>query len=130
MKRLLIIVMLLLIPVIGLSQDFRFVSWQEVNYLSEDGALLRYDKLEHLVGSFGLAATFSQISAEHGWKYALLCGFIWEIKDGLMDYEIYGEWGGEGCDLYGDFVADGVGIALWNGLGWIWDAIFGGGGDD
>jgi hypothetical protein len=107
------------------AQDFRFVSWEDVDYLSENGAILRYDKLEHLVGSMGLCGMLEFYSEEHGWKYALLAGLLWELKDGFYEYETYGSYGGEGFDFFGDLVCDGIGVAIWRGLSWIWDSIFG-----
>ena len=126
MKKLILITLIIFACSITVqAQDFRFVSWEDVDWCSENGYYFQYDKLEHLVGSMGLAAAFGYLSEEHGWKYALLAGLLWELKDGFFEYEIYGEWGGEGFDLFGDFVADGIGVGIWKGLCWVWDSIFG-----
>ena len=41
----------------------------------------------------------------------LLAGLAWEIKDGLMDYHVYGWFGGDGFS-WRDLVADAVGIII------------------
>ena len=126
MKKLILIIAILFACSFTLqAQDFRFVSWEDVDYYSTSGYFFEYDKLDHLVGSMGLCAAFEFLSEEHGWKYALLCGVLWEVKDGFFDCEVYGDWGGEGFDLFGDLAADAAGIGIWKGLCWVWDAIMG-----
>ena len=69
----------------------KFLKWSDDRWKSEQGSILKYDKLEHfLLGFIGLFSTlffFSYI----GFWYCLIIweslGIGWEIKDGLFTYD-------------------------------------------
>lgn len=82
----------------------RWLKWSEDKWLSTQGTVLKHDKLEHFFGSAGLALFFNP------WVVIGL-GIAWEIKDGLMKWEKFGWWGGEGVS-WKDLVADISGVAL------------------
>ncbi len=90
----------------------RWLNWKDDKWFSTQGAILRYDKPEHAVVSAILAyiATFL-MPLLIACIVILLIGFIWEYKDGLMDWEKYGWWGGEGFS-WKDLIADFVGIGI------------------
>lgn len=43
--------------------------------------------------------------------YVLVAGALWEVKDGLVPYELWGKLGGEGVS-YQDFIRDASGVAV------------------
>lgn len=121
--------MLLLIPMFAFGQEFRALGYDTDSFKSTNGTIYRYDKVEHFVGSAVLTHTLMYISDEKGWKYALLAGLAWELKDGFVPYEKYGKWGGEGFspkDLLAD--ASGVLTGYLFHKGWHWLTKKGGGG--
>ena len=108
----------LLISLILFLWGFVGISWY---YKAFNVSIIRFpdkykyfsiDKFEHLIAAFVgtlLLLVFSNISILEGALWALLWGIVWEIKDGLLDYEIYGYWGGEGYDAI-DLQYDMIGI--------------------
>ncbi len=93
-------------------KKLRWLNWKDDKWLSPHGAILHYDKMEHLLASAALAyvGTFF-IPLLMACIVALLIGFLWEYKDGLMPYEKYGWFGGEGFS-WKDLIADFVGIVI------------------
>lgn len=97
---------------VGDIMSYRWVPWSRDKWLSTSGAILHYDKLEHLLISAILtyvATLFMPIA--FACILTLFIGYLWEVKDGYMPYEIYGWWGGEGFS-WKDLIADSVGIAI------------------
>ncbi len=82
-------------------------------WLSTDGALLRYDKAEHLLGTFALTFFLYRVSMNqtNAFISALIFGFSWEVKDSFFPCEVYGWIGGDGAD-WKDFTADVIGAVL------------------
>lgn len=105
MKKLIILLVFVSFPVFA---QFRIA---DDHWDSKQGTVLKHDKLEHFAVSSGLTIGLQILDKKNGWKYALLSGFLWEIKDGLMPYEKYGEFGGEGFSSK-DLIADAVGVFI------------------
>jgi hypothetical protein len=53
----------------------------------------------------------TEIDHKYGWKYALLAGFLWEVKDGFICWQKYGAIGGDGFS-YKDYTADFAGMII------------------
>ncbi len=65
----------------------KFLPWSQDFWLSREGSVLPYDKLEHYLIAF--IATFTGIFAMGLYPYAViavvfLLGIGWEIRDGLV----------------------------------------------
>ena len=69
------------------------------------------DKLAHLFGTYFLVDVLHFFSPL-AWLLAFVLGFAWEVKDGILDWEKIGYFGGDGFS-WRDLVADCVGILLW-----------------
>ena len=69
---------------------FRFAKdkWNSVETSIWEKTILKYDKIQHLIGGFA----FGLISV----KFSVYFWLIWEIKDGILNYKDYGFWGGDG----------------------------------
>jgi uncharacterized protein YfiM (DUF2279 family) len=80
---------------------------------SKSGEVIKYDKIEHFVGSFLLYDSFRLfgVSENKSIIYSIGLGFAWEIKDSFVPREKYGAIGGEGF-CYKDFAADVSGVIL------------------
>ena len=91
---------------------YRWLKWNDDRWLSTQGAVLHYDKIEHALTSAVLAliATFL-MPLLAGCLLVLFIGALWEIKDGYMHCEVYGWWGGEGFS-WKDLIADSIGIII------------------
>jgi hypothetical protein len=85
----------------------------EASWLSKDGAVLRYDKAEHWLGSAFLYQSLRVYKLSPGSKLLISigAGFLWEVKDAYFPYEKYGPAGGDGFD-FKDFFADCIGVLL------------------
>jgi len=68
----------------------KFLPWHLDKWLSQQGSLLVYDKLEHfllaLIGVFIFNRVFKW-SLRTSIIVALLLGIGWEIKDGVLPYD-------------------------------------------
>lgn len=88
---------------------FRF---SNSDFNSTSGTVIKYDKVEHLVGSMLLFKTIDSFTDNRtAVQYSILCGIAWEIKDGFMPYEKYGWFGGDGF-CFRDLAADVFGVLL------------------
>ena len=90
----------------------KFEKWSNDKWLSKNGTILPYDKLEHLLlGALGMFICIYWIS------FSLLTSLIimeilgigWEIKDGLVPYDDKGNI--EGFS-WKDLIADNAGFIL------------------
>lgn len=91
---------------------YRWVKWSDDRWLSTQGAILHYDKLEHAIVSAVLtliAMTFMPLVV--ACLVVLFLGSLWEWKDSIMPYEKYGWIGGEGWS-WKDLIADSIGILI------------------
>ena len=86
-------------------------AWSGDTWNSTSGAVLESDKLEHLFGSMILYFILYFICATpfQVFLYCVYFGVIWEIKDSILDWRIYGWYGGDGFS-WRDLVADIVGF--------------------
>jgi VanZ family protein len=89
----------------------RWLAWKDDSFFSKQGTLLKFDKLEHMLGCMILTIVMALLIDAIAGIYVFIAGFLWEMKDGLMDWEKYGWWGGEGFS-WKDLIADVVGIIL------------------
>jgi hypothetical protein len=95
------------------SQDQAFAQVTNDRWLSRDGAIIKYDKIEHALGFFAVqsALTKARVNKKVSLPLLILSGILWEIKDDLLDYRQYGAFGGNGFS-WKDLAADGIGIGL------------------
>ncbi len=91
---------------------YRWLKWRDDHWLSKQGTIIPYDKAEHALGSAILAyfATFF-MPLLFACLLIMVAGYLWEVKDGYMHYEVYGWFGGEGFS-WKDLIADFVGILI------------------
>jgi len=92
----------------------KFLPWQQDRWLSKNGSIICFDKLEHFAGSFILAWILSFFLSRF-WAVGLAfgLGFFWEVKDGYYPYNrLTGAI--EGFS-WKDLIADmaGIGLYLW-----------------
>lgn len=88
----------------------KFKKWSDDKWLSKNGSILPYDKLEHL-----LLGVMGMLIGIYWFDFSLLASFIilevlgvgWEIKDGLVPYNKKGDI--EGFS-WKDLIADNVGF--------------------
>jgi len=123
MKRLVILLVFVSFPIFA---QFRTLDWKNDKWNSPNGHFIKYDKIEHCLASAGLTISFMAFD-EKNWKYALLSGFLWEVKDSLFPYEKYGQWGGEGFsskDLIADMAGVAIGYGIYQGGKWLIKKIF------
>jgi hypothetical protein len=80
---------------------------------STDGMFLKYDKIEHGVGSLLLfwLLSFLFLSTTESASGSFLAGVAWELKDGHLPYEKWGWFGGEGFSIK-DIAANSIGISF------------------
>ncbi len=87
--------------------NFKFLPWNQDEWFSTQGTILKFDKLEHLILSV-LAVTFLVYIVNFELFISLaitfLIGIAWEIRDGLVK-------NGQGFSRK-DLIADFVGILL------------------
>lgn len=89
--------------------EFIFDSW-----LTENGMLIRYDKLEHAVLFLVAIYYGAKYFGWHLYKQSaawFVLGVLNEIKDALLDYRVYGWIGGEGFSVP-DLGANVIGILV------------------
>ena len=79
---------------------------QNDKWLSTQGLILKYDKLEHLL-FFGALT----LLGDNWWMYATALNFGNEVKDVLLPWQKYGWIGGNGFSVK-DFLAGCVGTVL------------------
>ena len=87
--------------------NFRFLPWKQDEWLSTQGTLLKYDKLEHLILSMlGVFLFVYLFKVEIFLSLALtfLLGIAWEIRDGLIK-------NGQGFSRK-DLIADFIGLLI------------------
>jgi len=83
---------------------------------TENGAFLKYDKIEHFTGCAGLYTGLRLFQSQETALYTTIgLQFLWEVKDELMPYQKYGWWGGEGFCNY-DMAAGTFGALLAYGI--------------
>lgn len=94
----------------AMNAQFRFSNYP---WNSSFGTIIKYDKIEHCIGSAFLYQGCKSYDFKP--KTALLLtigiGFLWEVKDGLVPCEKYGSVGGEGF-CWKDLTADIIGTVL------------------
>lgn len=83
----------------------KIIPWNRDKWLSREGSLLPYDKLEHLIlallGVIG-GVLLLKVSLLTTVMLIAALGFVWEIKDGFYSHGFSGK----------DFFADMAGIAV------------------
>lgn len=87
--------------------DFNFLDWDEDEWFSSQGSILKFDKLEHLLlAIIGVVICFYLLKLDLLLSLSLifLLGIAWEIKDGLIK-------NGQGFSRK-DLIADFAGIML------------------
>ncbi len=89
----------------------KFLPLSEDDWLSKEGKLLPWDKLEHFAAAFlgvWLGISLLGLDRELILFLAVVAGVAWEIKDGLVPYSDEGIIQGFS---WKDLIADGLGIA-------------------
>jgi VanZ family protein len=87
--------------------NFKFQPWDQDEWLSSQGSILKYDKLEHLLLSvIGvlIAVFLLKIEILLALSLMLLLGIAWEIRDGLIT-------NGQGFSIK-DLIADFIGVLI------------------
>jgi len=90
-----------------IRMNFKFLPWNQDEWFSKQGTILKYDKLEHLILSvIGVILLVYILNLEIFISLAItfLIGIGWEIRDGLVK-------NGQGFSRK-DLIADFVGILL------------------
>lgn len=66
----------------------KFLPWKEDRWLSKNGSMIVFDKIEHLVGSF-ILCTFISWPFGPWWGAGITfgAGLLWEVKDGYYPYD-------------------------------------------
>ena len=87
----------------------KFIPWNEDMWLSKEGSILKYDKLEHFLAAF--LTVFAGILLLHINPMAMvliavIVGVGWEIKDGFFSHGF--SW----KDLIADFAGIGIGYLI------------------
>jgi len=86
---------------------FKFLPWEQDEWSSTQGTILKYDKLEHflmalsgtLTGAYILKLSYLSVSL-----FIFILGLVWEIKDGITK-------NGQGFS-WKDLIADLMGILI------------------
>ena len=98
---------------------FKFYPWSKDRWLSRDGSILPWDKVEHLILGLILIVVIRAVAHGVWWTDLGLFSVVavgWEIRDGLMSHQTGGfSW----KDLIADYVGYALGLALYfvvNGL--------------
>ena len=87
--------------------NFKFLPWNQDQWLSTQGTVIKYDKLEHfLLSVLGVVLLVYIFNLEILFSSALLflIGIVWEIRDGVIK-------NGQGFSKK-DLIADFLGIIL------------------
>lgn len=89
----------------------KFLPWKEDRWLSKNGSIIVYDKLEHLAGSF-ILCTLIAWPFGPGWGAgaAMALGLLWELKDGFQPYDR--KTGAIEGFSWKDLIADAAGVLL------------------
>jgi len=68
---------------------------------STDGLILKYDKLEHALGTSMLYISLKcyGFNTENATRICIIGSIWWEIKDAILPYEEYGLIGGDGFSV-------------------------------
>jgi len=117
---------LLLVPVFMFGQGFKVADFDKDTWNSTNGSIYRYDKVEHFILSGTTTHLFMYASEKHGWKYALALGFLWEVKDGFVDYKPGRREGFSMTDMSANIMGVATGYLFHKG--WSWLTKKGGGG--
>ncbi len=80
----------------------KFLPWKQDKWLSKQGSILPYDKLEHFILAL-IGAYFLPYLA------VAVISVLWEIKDGVVPYDDEGHIQGFS---FKDLIADFAGIAV------------------
>ncbi len=64
----------------------RFIPWHEDKWLSKQGNILVYDKLEHFLLTLTGTVVGAFISVKWAVIMVLLLGLAWEIRDGYFSH--------------------------------------------
>lgn len=89
------------------------------SFLTQNGMIIRYDKLEHAVL---FAVAVYNASKYFGWHLVkqnivwFTLGLLNELKDALLSYQEWGWIGGEGFSVP-DVIANAIGLAI--GTWWV-----------
>lgn len=80
-----IFIFVLLLPIIVLSQDFKFIPIKYDRLWSEDGYIIRYDAVEHAIRDGAIFWGLGKFGVSNKWRFGLTtAGAIgWEIRDGI-----------------------------------------------
>lgn len=92
----------------------KFLPWKEDLWFSKNGSVIKYDKLEHLAGSFLLCTLIAwPFGPWWGAGAVFVLGFLWEMKDGFYPYDR--KTGAIEGFSWKDLIADvlGILIGLW-----------------
>lgn len=87
----------------------KFIPWNEDKWLSREGSILQYDKLEHFLAALlGVIAgiLLLNINLMVMVVIAVIAGVGWEIKDGFFSHGF--SW----KDLIADFAGIGIGYLI------------------
>ena len=87
--------------------NFKFLPWDQDEWLSTQGTILKFDKLEHLfLAVIGVFILVYLLKFELNLSFALifLLGIAWEIRDGLIK-------NGQGFSKK-DLIADFAGVVI------------------
>jgi hypothetical protein len=90
----------------------KFEKWSDDKWLSKNGTILPYDKLEHFfLGTLGLLICFYLLGFSLTLSFVILelLGIAWEIKDGIVPYDDKGNI--EGFS-WKDLIADNIGFLI------------------
>lgn len=87
------------------SKETSFVSWW----------ILKYDKVQHLLGGILLGFVFYDDKSYILNYRATILNVLWEIKDGLVSYKFAGKFGGDGFS-YKDLTMTQTGIFIGSAL--------------
>jgi len=68
-----------------------FLDWHKDRWMSRNGSIFIYDKLEHFIlGILGAAILCLFLGTWLVFLFGILASVLWEIKDGLLPYNEQG----------------------------------------
>tara|TARA_Y100000593_G_C4236082_1_gene299616 strand:+ start:350 stop:772 length:423 start_codon:yes stop_codon:yes gene_type:complete len=110
-----LLIFLLMVTFNFSSSSFKNWRW------AEDTMEMTFDKETHLAGSFGLYYLFrhKEYTEFESVLYSTSLGLTKEIIDGLLPWEEYGKWGGDGFSK-NDLTYNLIGVGLAYGLDKVW----------
>jgi len=84
--------------------------WSNDTFFRPDGTI-QADKLQHFAGNAGLYVGLRVLGGgkRQSAVAVAVISVLWEIKDAIIPYEVYGFWGGDGFS-WRDLVAGWVGL--------------------